>query len=66
MTEYWEKSYNCDICKKLYKFDDLSTCDRCGKFVCSNCSEAVVNREVNNFNYDFLCNDCIQELSEVK
>ena len=60
---YWNDYYNCDLCGKRHKFDDMSTCDRCQRFVCANCSEAVVNRLNNPFlGYDFLCNKCKKEL----
>ena len=65
--EYWnDKIIPCEICGKEYKATQLSTCDRCGKYACDKCSEAVVNREVNPFNYDFLCKNCIKELTEEK
>lgn len=43
----------------------MSTCERCLRFVCDKCSEAVCNRENNPFSgWDFLCNDCIKELQD--
>ena len=42
----------------------MSTCERCLRFVCDDCSEVVSNRENNPFpEWDFLCNDCVKELT---
>ena len=65
--DYWnDKPSPCEICEKEYPATQLSTCDRCGRYACDKCSEAVVNREVNPFKFDFLCEDCIKELTEEK
>ena len=65
--EYWnDKITECEICHKKYKATELSTCDRCQKYACSQCSEAVINRDNNPFNYDFLCNECIKELENAR
>lgn len=66
-TEYWKNSYDCELCGITHKFDEMSTCERCLRFVCDDCSEAVCNRENNQYKgWDFLCNDCIKELTEEK
>ena len=63
--EYWNKSYNCELCGDKHAFTEMSTCERCLRFVCDKCSEAVCNRENNPFpEWDFLCNDCIKELQD--
>lgn len=61
--DYWnDVEVQCELCNHSHKSTDLSTCDRCGRFVCDKCSEAVCNRDNNPYSYDFLCNDCKQEL----
>lgn len=60
--DYWNEYYDCELCGENHDFYSMSTCERCLRFVCDNCSEAVANRENNPFNYDFLCDDCIKEL----
>lgn len=63
-AEYWNNSYNCELCGTIHKFDEMSTCERCLRFVCDDCSEVVCNRGNNPFKeWDFLCNDCIRELN---
>ena len=63
--EYWsDKEVPCEICGMIHKATQLSTCDRCGRYVCDKCSEAVVNREENPYGFDFLCRDCIDELNK--
>ena len=62
--DYWnDVEVYCELCNTKHKSTDLSTCDRCGRFVCDRCSEAVINREINPYKYDFLCNECIKELN---
>lgn len=61
--DYWnDVEVACELCNHKQPATNLSTCDRCGRFVCHNCSEAVINREINSYKYDFLCNECIKEL----
>ena len=61
--EYWKKEYACELCGEIHHFTEMSTCERCLRFVCDNCSEAVVNREDNPFKeWDFLCEDCKKEI----
>ena len=65
--DYWnDVEVHCELCNTKHKATDLSTCDRCGRFVCSNCSEVVCNRQDNPYSYDFLCNDCKEELDSMK
>lgn len=62
--DYWNKSYDCELCGTTHRFDEMSTCERCLRFVCDDCSEVVSNRENNPFpEWDFLCNDCVKELT---
>ena len=61
-NNYDLKQYACELCGEIYSFDEMSTCDRCQRFVCDKCSEAVVNRESNPYNYDFLCEECKKKL----
>lgn len=63
-NDYHLKRYDCEICGDNHDFYEMSTCDRCLRFVCDKCSEAVANRENNPFNYDFLCKECIEELEK--
>lgn len=40
--DYWnDVDVYCELCGTKHKSTDLSTCDRCGRFVCDKCSEAV-------------------------
>lgn len=65
--DYWnDVEVHCELCNTKHKATDLSTCDRCGRFVCSNCSEAVCNRQDNPYSYDFLCDACKEELDSMK
>ena len=66
--DYWnDVEVSCELCNTKHKATDLSTCDRCGRFVCEDCSEAICNREDNPYKeWDFLCSDCIKELDNMK
>lgn len=61
-NDYHLRQYACELCGQVHDFYEMSSCDRCQRFICNNCSEAVVNRENNPYKYDFLCNKCIKEL----
>ena len=61
--DYWKKNYNCELCGEEHPFTEMSTCERCLRFICDKCSEAVSNRENNPFKeWDFLCSECIKDL----
>ena len=63
--DYWKKSYRCELCGEEHSFTEMSTCERCLRFICDNCSEAVANREINPFEeWDFLCGECIEDLEK--
>ena len=65
--DYWNNvEVVCELCNHKQPATNLSTCDRCGRFVCSDCSEAVCNRQDNPYSYDFLCNACKEELDSVE
>lgn len=61
-NDYHLKQYACELCGKVHGFHDMSTCDRCSRFICDNCSEVVANRGNNPYKFDFLCQQCIKEL----
>lgn len=63
-NEYYNKDYACELCGEVHHWSMMSSCERCLRFVCDKCSEAVVNREHNKYKYDFLCNECISELDK--
>ena len=62
-NDYHLKQYACELCGEVHSFYEMSSCDRCQRFVCDKCSEAVANRENNPYNYDLLCEECKKELN---
>lgn len=64
-NEYYKKNYNCELCGTEHHFSEMSTCERCLRFVCDECSEAVINRENNPYTeWEFLCDECKEELDK--
>lgn len=52
-NDYHLHNYNCELCGENHSFYEMSSCDRCQRFICDDCSEAVANRDNNPFGYDF-------------
>lgn len=69
LKNYHLEDYFCESCGKMFNFYEMSSCDKCGSFICDNCSTVVSNDRIkyseNKFNFDFLCNKCVKEINEL-
>lgn len=54
---------DCEICGINLPLTQLIKCDKCGSFVCQNCSDYVEGESYNHNAYEILCINCINDLS---